>query len=395
MESYLLDEARKFYSEGFGDKPRIESWGPGRVNLIGEHTDYNEGYVLPLAVDRGLFLVGKARTDGRVILHSADYQDRVEFPFHNLKKDPDHPWADYFKGVLDQFQKRGATFSGCQAVLKGDLPQGAGLSSSASLEVATAVFLEKVTGFNLQDMELIKTAQAAENQFVGVQCGIMDQFASYLGKEGQVLFIDCRSLDYQWVPFPSSLKLVVCNTGVKRRLGSSAYNKRREECEEGVKKLSSVLPHLHSLRDVSLADFKKHENLLPLEIQKRCRHVISENQRVLDTMKALASKDLERLRSLLLESHDSLQMDYEVSCPELDLLVEISRKNRKVAGGRMTGAGFGGCTVNLVPEEAVEGFRQEATKAYEKKFRKLETYVFSPANGAKYFQVKPSLGSAV
>lgn len=384
--SGLLDETRKIYSDLFGERPEISAWGPGRVNLIGEHTDYNEGYVLPLAVDRGIFLAGKARQDGRVVLHSADYQDRAEFSSGDLQKDPDHPWADYFKGVLEQFLKRNVPFKGCQAVLKGNLPQGAGLSSSASLEVASAVFLEKATGSVLQDLELVKAAQAAENQFVGVQCGIMDQFASYFGKEAHALLIDCRSLDHQWVAVPPSLKVVVCNTGVKRRLASSAYNKRRQECEEGVKILSTVLPGIRSLRDVSTSDLIKHKNLLPADIQKRCRHVVFENQRVLDTVKALAEGNFEKLRGLLLESHDSLRDDYEVSCAELDLLVEAARKNKKVAGGRMTGAGFGGCTVNLVPKDEVENFRSEAAKTYENTFGKLETYVFSRRTGQNIFR---------
>jgi len=384
-------ETVKTYLDVFGEKPKVKAWGPGRVNLIGEHTDYNEGYVLPLAVDCGVFIVGKERKDGKVVLYSPDYGTEVQFSSENLQRDPENPWSDYFKGVLEQFQKRGMAFKGCQAVLKSNLPQGAGLSSSAALEVASAVFLEQVTGFALQDLELVKAAQAAENQFVGVQCGIMDQFVSYFGKEANALLIDCRSLDYQWVAMPPSLKVVVCNTGVKRRLASSAYNKRRGECEEGVKIFSAVLPGVHSLRDVSPADFIKHQNLLPADIRKRCRHVVFENQRVLDTIKALSSGDLEKLRLLLLASHDSLRDDYEVSCAELDMLVEIARKNEKTAGGRMTGAGFGGCTVNLVPEEEVESFRREAVRVYEKTFGKLETYVFSPADGAKYFLAKQNI----
>ena len=391
MENSLLDETRKIYLDLFGEKPEIEAWGPGRVNLIGEHTDYNEGYVLPLAVDRGVFLIGKARQDGLVVLCSADYQDRVEFSSEKLQKDVAHPWADYFKGVLEQFKKRGVSFKGCQAVLKGNLPQGAGLSSSASLEVASAVFLEQVTGYSFPNTELVKAAQAAENQFVGVQCGIMDQFVSYYGKEAQALWIDCRNLDYQWVGVPSFLKVVVCNTGVKRRLAASAYNKRREECEAGVQMFSAVLPGIHSLRDVTTSDFKKHQTILPMDIQKRCRHVIFENQRVLDTVQALKAGDTQKIRKLLLESHDSLRDDYEVSCAELDLLVEVARKNEKVVGGRMTGAGFGGCTVNLVPEAEVENFRREASEAYGETFGKLESYVFSPADGAKYYQAKHGL----
>jgi galactokinase len=387
MDNRLLQETRKIYTEVFNEQSVIEAWGPGRVNLIGEHTDYNEGYVLPLAVDRGAFLAGKGRTDGKVSLYSADFKDLAEFPVKDLQKDPAHHWADYFKGVLDQFLKRGVPFKGCQAVLKGNLPQGAGLSSSASLEVATAVFLKKISGAEWPDVELVKAAQAAENQFVGVQCGIMDQFAAYFGKEGCALFLDCRSLEYQWIPVPGSIRVVVCNTGVKRALAGSAYNQRRQECEEGVRRLREVLPSIRSLRDVSEGDFEKHQELLSPVVRKRCRHVISENQRVLDTIEALKAGDLKKVGSLMYQSHDSLRQDYVVSCRELDALVEIARKDPAVIGSRMTGAGFGGCTVNLVPAEAVKEFQAEASREYEKEAGlKLETYVFSAANGAKYFQ---------
>jgi galactokinase len=373
------------YARHFQGRLEVRSWAPGRVNLIGEHTDYNEGYVLPLAVDRGVGFAGSARSDRKVVLYSADYDRRVEFSLDELNLDRKNPWANYFKGVADQLQKKGVKLKGCQAVLKGDLPQGAGLSSSAALEVSSAVFLKKISSFQLEDMNLVKSAQAAENQFVGVHCGIMDQYASYLGRAGQALLIDCRSLEGKAVSIGSGVQVVVCNSGVKRSLAGSAYNERRRECEEGVEALRKVLPDIRALRDVSVRDLEKHQGLLSPIVLKRVRHIVTENQRVLAMVEALGEADWPKVGKLLYESHNSLRDDYEVSCEELDALVEIAQNNPQVIGGRMTGAGFGGCTVNLVTEAEVKGFQREIEEGYPKiTGRKAEVYVFSPADGAKY-----------
>ncbi len=391
MNPTLIQQSRAEYQTLFGEKPALDAWGPGRVNLIGEHTDYNDGYVLPMALNRGIFCTGKGRNDGKVILYSADYQDRVEFDVENLKKDPTHSWADYFKGVLAQYLKAGGKFQGCQALLKGDLPQRAGLSSSAALEVASAVFIEKISGQVWGDLELVKAAQAAENQFVGVNCGIMDPYASYLGRDSDALLIDCQNLSYQWVPIHKDAKIVVCNTGVKRALAQSAYNQRRQECEEAVRLLKPALPHVHTLRDLSVADFERHQELLPETILKRCRHVVSENQRVLDMVRALEQDDLITAGTLMAQSHESLCDDYEVSCKELDLLANLAQKNEAVYGARMTGAGFGGCTVNLVREDGVESFRREAAVEYKAKTGiDLESYVFTASAGAKFYSEQKS-----
>ena len=386
MDKQLIQQTKETYASLFKNSPSVESWGPGRVNLIGEHTDYNAGYVLPMAVNQGVYFCGQARTDGKVFLYSADYQGRVEFETGKLFKDPAHPWAGYFKGVLAQYLNAGGKFHGCQAVLKGDLPQGAGLSSSAALEIASAVFLEKISGLIWGDLDLIKAAQAAENQFVGVNCGIMDPFASFLGKENNALMIDCQNLAYEWVPIHPEVDIVVCNTGVKRTLSQSAYNQRRQECEEGVRLLNRTLPHVNTLRDLLVADLDRHRDLLPETILKRCRHVVSENQRVLDMVRALEKNDLISAGTLMSQSHESLRDDYEVSCPELDLLAELAQKNKEVYGARMTGAGFGGCTVNLVQKNGVESFRQQAGLEYKSKTGlNLESYVFNAAAGAKFY----------
>jgi galactokinase len=357
------------------------------VNLIGEHTDYNNGYVLPMAVNQGIGICGEERTDGKVVLYSADFQEQVEFETTRLQKDPRHSWADYFKGVLQQYLKAGGKCPGCRAVLKGDLPRGAGLSSSAALEVATAVFLEKMRGSVWHDLELVKAAQAAENQFVGVNCGIMDPFASFLGRENDALLLDCRDLAYQWVPIPPNVKIIVCNTGIKRALSNSAYNQRRQECQAALHLLSSKLPYVHSLRDLSASDFERHQELLPETLLKRCRHVVSENQRVLDMVRALEQGDLITAGTLMAQSHESLRDDYEVSCTELDILTSIAQQNDSVYGARMMGGGFGGCTVNLVREDGAEAFLLEMAKEYKKKTgRVLESYVFKAASGAKFFE---------
>jgi galactokinase len=383
----LPEQAKELFLQTFAGKPEAAVMAPGRVNLIGEHTDYNEGYVLPMAVDRGVAIAGRKSNDSKVFLYSADYRQRDEFSLDSIRPDLTLRWANYFKGVALQLRKNGISFGGCEAVLKGDLPQGAGLSSSAALEVASAVFLQKLFQLNLKDMDLIRLTQRAENEFVGVQCGIMDQFASYLGGKDHALFIDCRSLEHDWVPLSRDFNVVVFNTGVKRELASSDYNERRKQCQEGVRLLSQVLPPIHSLRDVSLCDFEKYQNQLDEVTLKRCRHVITENQRVLDTVEALKNKNWGRVKALFKESHESLRYDYEVSCPELDALVELAQEHPLQSGSRMTGGGFGGCTIHLVPSEkrVTENFISFVASGYESRFgKKPENYVFTPSAGAKF-----------
>jgi len=384
----MLEESLK---SAFGDGLVTTVQAPGRVNLIGEHTDYNEGYVLPMAIDQGVALAGRKRNDHRILLYSVDYRQKVEFTLESLHPDLSASWANYFKGVASLLKKNGLPLGGCEAVIQGDLPQGAGLSSSAALEVASATFLQRLFQFELGDLDLVQLAQRAENEFVGVQCGIMDQFASYMGKRGQALFLDCRSLEHQWAPIPVGLQVVVCDTGVARTLAGSAYNERRAQCEAGVAALSSKLPGIRSLRDVSLCDLEKHQGLLDPVVLKRCRHILTENQRVLDMVEALGAGRLERVKVLMDESHVSLRDDYEVSCRELDLVVDLAKDLPGVLGSRMTGAGFGGCTVHLVRTEAVEGFRAAVALAYEKKAgRKATIHVFNASDGAKFLNGKGS-----
>jgi len=372
------------YQEVFGKKGSLRAWAPGRVNLIGEHTDYNDGFVLPLAVDRGIRFVGNRREDRLVRLHSMDYGATVEFSLDALTQDTDHRWADYFKGVADQLQKRGVALRGCEAAFQGDLPRGAGLSSSAALEVASAVFLRDVSSFILPDLDMVKVAQDAENQFVGVRCGVMDMYASYLAREGSALQIDCRDLSNRSAPLPKGIKIVVCETGVERTLAGSAYNQRRAECEEAVRILSESLPGITALRDVTPRDLAKHEALLHGTVLKRARHVVSENQRVLDAVSAMEGGELATLGRLMVESHRSLRDDYEVSCGALDELVDLALACPGVVGSRMTGAGFGGCTVTLARQEAVDGLLATVRRSYRRPDgRPGEAYVFEAADGAK------------
>ena len=387
MAFSLREQTGDLFLKTFAAKPEITVMAPGRVNLIGEHTDYNEGYVLPMAVDRGIAIAGRKRNDLKITLYSADYQEQDEFSVNAIRHDISRPWANYFKGVALLLKQNGIPLGGCEAVLKGDLPQGGGLSSSAALEVASAVFLKKLFGVDMEDLDLVRLAQKAENEFVGVQCGIMDQFASHMGGKDHALFIDCRSLEHDWVPLGTGLKVVVFNTGIKRELASSDYNERRRQCEEGVREFLKFLPGIQSLRDVSLCDFEKHQAQLEPVIMKRCRHVISENQRVLDTVEALKAKNLERVKVLFRESHESLRDDYEVSCHELDTLVELGQEHPLQKGSRMTGAGFGGCTVHLVPaeEQVVENFISFVSEGYQRRIgRKPEYYVFTASPGAKF-----------
>jgi galactokinase len=365
-------------------KAEAAAYAPGRVNLIGEHTDYNDGFVLPAAVDRGVALAARRVAGDTFTLHAVDLGERCAFARTGLARDPEHPWADYFKGVVWVLSSRGIQVPTCEACVTGDIPQGAGLSSSAAYEVAAALLLLALGGFSLPSLEVAKLARQAENGFVGVACGIMDQMASVFGQQGRALLLDCRSLGRETVELPPGLRIVVVNSGVRHSLASSEYNRRRAECDEGVRILSSSLPHVSALRDVTLAEL---ERLLPEPgaiVGKRCRHVVSENARVEQAVGAMRSGDTARLKSLMAESHRSLRDDYEVSCPELDVLVELALALPCCHGARLTGAGFGGSTVNLVEAGAIEAFAQAMMTGYRERCRReAQIHIFEPSAGAR------------
>ncbi|RKX99340.1 galactokinase, partial [Candidatus Poribacteria bacterium] len=314
------------FADAFGSKPRIISRAPGRVNLIGEHTDYNDGFVLPIAIDRSVKVAASPRDDSKVVIKSLDFDETVEFDLEAIERDEEHPWSNYPRGVAHVLIEAGHRLVGMNAVVTGDVPIGAGLSSSAAIELAFAMAFAALSSIDIPRKELALLCQKAENGFVGVSCGIMDQFISAMGRKGCAMFLDCRSLEFELVPLDlTDHVFVVCDTKVKRELSGSEYNKRRAECEKGVELLKRHLPGIKALRDVTPEDFDRYSNELPETIRKRCRHVILENERVVRAVEALKSGDLKEFGELMNESHESLRVDYEVSCEELDLMVGIAR----------------------------------------------------------------------
>jgi galactokinase len=347
------------FAREFGGDATIVVAAPGRVNLIGEHTDYSDGFVLPAAIDRHIVIAARPRADRTVQLYAADMRESAQFDLDDLRPDTNRRWSNYERGVAWALQGAGYTLQGMDAVVAGDVPVASGLSSSAAIEVATAFTFQTLSDLDLDGVERALLCQKAENEFVGMRCGIMDQYIISLGRRDHALLIDCRSLDYELVPVPAGVSLVICDTQKRRGLVDSEYNTRRNECEAGARALG-----VPALRDVSVATFEARQDELAPVTRKRCRHVITENQRVLDAVDALGRDDLQRFGELMNASHVSLRDDYEVSCAELDAMVEAAWRQPGVLGARMTGAGFGGCTVNLVQDEATEAFQHNVSRAY-------------------------------
>ncbi len=340
-------------------------FSPGRVNLIGEHTDYNGGYVFPCALDFGTWLLIRKNGTDRLNFATTNFDDRgVVTLGKNIEKQDNH-WFNYPLGVIDQFQKKGMEFTGLDFLFSGEIPNGAGLSSSASIETVTAFALKEIFGLGESRLDIVKLSQKAENQFVGVNCGIMDQFAVTMGKENHAIFLNCATLDYELVPLVmDGHKLIISNTNKRRGLADSKYNERRSECETAVEMLSEA-GKIENLSEITFDRFMEIRDRIPSEtIFRRARHVISENKRVLDAIGALKSNDLAEFGRLMNASHDSLRYDYEVTGTELDTLVEEARKVKGVLGSRMTGAGFGGCTVSLVEERAIDSFKKQVGEKY-------------------------------
>ena len=357
---------------------------PGRVNLIGEHTDYNDGFVMPAAINLAVFAMLWPRDDRKLQIKSEHFDDEIEFDLDQPKRKSGHHWSDYAVGVAVMLERAGHRLRGARLELRGEVPLGSGLSSSAAVEVATACALVANSNLTVDRRELALLCQQAENEYVGARVGIMDQFVSLFGKEQKALLLDCRSLDYKLLPLPDTVNLVICNTMVKHALASNAYNERRAQCEAGVKHLAQFLPHVRALRDVTLAQLEQYGRDLPAVVYRRCLHVITENARVLAAGEALEQHDLHRFGELMAASHRSLRDDYEVSSAELDLMVELANKVEGVYGARMTGGGFGGSTVNLVEVAKVEEFKRYVASEYEQ-ITKLrpEIYVCEASNGAE------------
>lgn len=363
-----------------GEEPLLVR-SPGRVNLIGEHTDYNLGYVLPAAIDRAVVFAVAPRNDRRCLLIAVDMDQQTDVDPRDLHPDP-LGWPNYLIGVLDQIRKMGRQIGGVTCVFGGDVPIGAGLSSSAAIEAGFAYALNEIFDLGLDKMTLVKLAQRAENEFVGVQCGIMDQFINVFGEKDTVLQIDCRSLDFRRVPMPSDVAIVLFNTQVSHSLASSEYNVRRKECAEGVQIVARRHPDVSSLRDISLPMLEESRNGMESTVYRRCSYVIAENERLLRGCDRLAANDLLSFGALMFETHEGLSREYGVSCPELDALVRFAHGHAGVYGARMMGGGFGGCTINLVRSEAVESVVRAVQEEYQRTFGRVPpAYVMKVAAG--------------
>ncbi len=367
----------------FGAQPAVYQ-APGRVNLIGEFTDFNGGFVLPAAIGFYTRAAIAARDDRKLAVYSANYGEQVEFDLDDLPPQRAGHWSDYVAGVAHILTRRGHALRGANLLLSGDVPQGAGLSSSASVEVVTAFALLGLAGQTIDLRQLALACQEAENEFVGARCGIMDQFISCHGEAHKALLLDCRSLEYRALPLPAGARLVICNTLVKHSHAGGEYNQRRAECEEGATLLQKFLPAAQSLRDVTPEDVDRYGPELPEVIRRRCLHVTSENRRTEQAANALANNDLAAFGALLGQSHESLRDDFAVSCAELDLLVELAGQAAGVYGSRMTGGGFGGCTVNLVKTESVAEFQATVSEGFARTFNyRPEIYVCAAADGVR------------
>jgi galactokinase len=354
---------REDFERAFAIPPARLFRAPGRVNLIGEHTDYNDGFVLPAAIEREVLLAAAPAADATLQVSSADYGRRASFDLRQLEPSADEAWANYVAGVAWALREAGHELGGARIAVRSTVPSGAGLSSSAALELATAIALTTLFRVQIERPLLARLCQRAENEFVGMPCGIMDQFIAALGRAGHALLLDCRSLEFEQVPVRGA-EVVVIDSGVRRQLVDSAYGERRRQCEAAAAKLAQAGRGIRALRDVTLADLKHHAyRLSPVEL-RRARHVVSENERTLQAAQALEDENLEAFGRLMVASHHSLRDDYEVSCPELDLLVELALATPGVYGSRLTGAGFGGCTVTLAQAGSVALMQEELVPRY-------------------------------
>lgn len=379
-------ENEKRFKEVFQQNAEKSYFSPGRVNLIGEHTDYNGGNVFPCALTIGTYGVASLRKDNTIRMYSENFQDQgvVEFSLDDLTYSKAHDWANYPKGVVAFLRKEGHHIEqGMDIYFNGNIPNGAGLSSSASIEVLTAYMMKDLFQLEISMINLVKLCQKVENEFMGVNSGIMDQFAVAMGKKDQAILLDTNTLEYRYSPvLLENASLVVSNTNKKRGLADSKYNERRAECEEALKRLQTVLP-ISSLGEIDSETFGKYQHVIEDDVLiKRAKHAVTENERTLLAVKALESNEIEEFGKLMNASHESLKEDYEVTGIELDTLVELARKVSGTIGSRMTGAGFGGCTVSIVQNDAIERFIQEVGTSYEEIIGyKAEFYVVSIGDG--------------
>ncbi len=385
----IVDQITNIFQENFGQAPTYVARAPGRVNLLGEHVDYNDGFVLPAAIDRATYVAFSPAASHHTTLIAADFNERASFSPQTIPTKtqtdatPLPEWAYYPAGVMWALLEEDLSVPSINAVYASNVPRGSGLSSSASVEMAFIIAWQILGGWTLPPMRRALLGQKAENQYVGVNCGIMDQFASACGVENKLLLLDCRSLEWQTVPLSENVAIVVADTKVRRKLTSGEYNKRRAACEEAVRLLKQDLPNIKALRDVNVEDFNRLSGKLPDEVSKRARHVVEEIKRSKQAPALLEAGDIQNFGSLMNECHISLRDLYEVSCPELDVMVRSAQTIDGCYGARLTGAGFGGCTVNLVARENSSRFAQALATSYESETGiRPEIYISHPSDGA-------------
>ena len=374
------------FIEIYATEPRLFR-APGRVNLIGEHTDYNDGFVLPMAIDRETAVAISARRDRLIRVYTANYNQSAEFNLDVETERQSGYWLNYIEGVARILEQKNVKLMGADLLIWSDVPTGAGLSSSAALETGIGLALSEISNQTIDRTTLAQIGQQTEHDFVGVKVGIMDQFVSANARAGHALLLDCRTLKYENVPLDTkNTAVVICDSLVTHELASSEYNTRRNQCEQAVEILKNFLPEIVKLRDVSLSEFEKYAAELPEIVCRRARHIITENERTLNAADALKQNDLESFGKLMWASHASMRDDYEISCRELDILVEIARKINGVLGARMTGGGFGGSTVNLVKRDCLEEFKEKISTEYQQKTGiELKILVSEASNGASEF----------
>lgn len=384
----IREELKTDFIETFGEGEVREFFSPGRVNLIGEHTDYNGGHVFPCALSFGTYALARRREDKKIRLYSLNFKELgvIEFNLDNLINEEKHNWANYPKGVIKIFKDAGYVIeNGFEALLFGNIPNGAGLSSSASVELATSVILKGLFDLDAEMVEMVKMSQKAENEFVGVNCGIMDQFAIGMGKESKAILLDCNTLKYEYAPIKlEDSSIVIANTNKRRGLADSKYNERRSECERALSQLQEKL-EINSLGELTIEEFEVNKELITNEIdRKRAKHAVYENRRTIEAVEKLAEGDIKAFGQLMNESHISLRDDYEVTGKELDSLVEAQWNQEGVIGARMTGAGFGGCTVAIVKNDVLEAFKEAVAKEYsEKTGLTADFYIAKIGDGAR------------
>ncbi len=385
-KEYLIKQYKTIYKKS----PTYIIRAPGRINLIGGHTDYNDGFVLPIAIDKYTNMLVSKNNEKKIRLYDLKYKESNEFDLDNIELSPQKKWSNYQRGIAKALLDAEYEIGGMDVLILSEVPEGAGLSSSASIEIATLLSFKKLSDLEIKPIEMIKLARKAENEFVGVDCGIMDQFASLLSKENHALFIDCRTLNFQYIHLSiQGYSFLVCNSMVKRKLAESSYNKRRRECRDALKILQKYLPEIKALRDISFDDLERYGSFLPGKLQKRVKHVVYENERVIQSYRELLQENIERFGGFMYRFHQSLKELYEGSTEELDLLVEIGKNETGVLGARLTGAGFGGCVIYLVKNSCIEKLKEKILDVYGKKTDLVpQFYKVVPSRGAYVYSTE-------